>query len=547
MNDTANGTGKIQMKRNKQKTPKDTAPRLTCIGLALTSLLSGSAYAEITPLPVADPNHYARATKSIATDNQTMSAVYNAPQGDWVWIPRTKQEIITTVPTKEQLEAMYMDTLESYETPSPDDAASIAQLEREINLAKVQLEMTENVLNAAKAEGWAPPDERGAGANYRNYISLLKVAKDTVANVEAYVAKVKGKMGKVSIENVEITLIDENDDERTYIDTVNVIPRLDLKVRGQMDKMTADIRTIGQGLPELRMGLDHLNDAIQNYSNPGTSKLTSDSIVSGSPEVKTRNNTLVTKTGRTVEEMRGRVVTETAIIDVTPLETKYIGGGDNTVNMVRSTPITPSTGDVSGFGTDIPKVVAWGDENQLNVTNGTRQIAVGNRNTLTGNSIALGDGSSVTGGISLGNENSVSKDSVSIGNNTATGMGAVVIGDNADADTGNLAIGQNSSSTGVNSLALGKDSKSTADNEVSFGNSATGLLRKITNVADGTATTDVATINNATKLANNALEEARKYADSEVEKITQTTDNLRLVTGKIGDDVNDVRLAADTL
>lgn len=57
-----------------------------------------------------------------------------------------------------------------------------------------------------------------------------------------------------------------------------------------------------------------------------------------------------------------------------------------------------------------------------------------------------------------------------------------------------LAIGGNSAALGVNSVAIGSGSVATGDNEFSVGNGAIGLARRITNVADGIADNDAATV-----------------------------------------------------
>ncbi|QNS15459.1 YadA family autotransporter adhesin [Mannheimia bovis] len=67
---------------------------------------------------------------------------------------------------------------------------------------------------------------------------------------------------------------------------------------------------------------------------------------------------------------------------------------------------------------------------------------------------------------------------------------------NAASAKGNesVAIGGNSAALGANSVAMGSGSVALSDNEFSVGNSQVGLSRRITNVADGVADNDAATV-----------------------------------------------------
>lgn len=104
-----------------------------------------------------------------------------------------------------------------------------------------------------------------------------------------------------------------------------------------------------------------------------------------------------------------------------------------------------------------------------NNVSGIKSTAVGNNNTVSGErSGAFGDPNVVSGSGSyaFGNDNSVS------GNNT-------------------FVFGNNVSSTSHNSVILGNNSSDGGDNTVSVGSAS--LKRKIVNVADGSAPSDVAT------------------------------------------------------
>lgn len=123
--------------------------------------------------------------------------------------------------------------------------------------------------------------------------------------------------------------------------------------------------------------------------------------------------------------------------------------------------------------------------------------------------------------------------------NLSTGDSSVAIGDGATTYGTSVAIGKNAVSS-RDSIALGNGSTAEGRYELSLGDSATGVTRKITNMADGTSDTDGATIHNvkseiadldtkAQGYSNNAkdtaITKAKKYTDGAVLKANETVLN----------------------
>jgi autotransporter adhesin len=113
--------------------------------------------------------------------------------------------------------------------------------------------------------------------------------------------------------------------------------------------------------------------------------------------------------------------------------------------------------------------------------------------------VAVGAGARAIGqGAQAYGQNAVAKFAGSV----AIGAGAqanadptTAVGNNAIANGNNsVALGANTTANGNNSVALGAGSVANSDNSVSVGNAATGLQRRITNVAPGIAPTDAATM-----------------------------------------------------
>lgn len=102
--------------------------------------------------------------------------------------------------------------------------------------------------------------------------------------------------------------------------------------------------------------------------------------------------------------------------------------------------------------------------------------------TATGMSVALGSGASAT------------SSAVAVGPTASAADWGVAIGNSTTAATNAVAIGQGATTSAGGSVALGAHSKATGVAVVSVGDADTGLYRRIANVADGTSSTDAATL-----------------------------------------------------
>jgi autotransporter adhesin len=138
-----------------------------------------------------------------------------------------------------------------------------------------------------------------------------------------------------------------------------------------------------------------------------------------------------------------------------------------------------------------------------------------------GTIVGPGDCNLTVDGVSLN-----SPQGISIGGNAITGLGsgtqasagaldAIAFGNNAQTGAGlagAIAIGTNANTTAANSVALGAGSLADRANAVSVG--AAGNLRQITNVADGTAATDAATVGQVAAAIGTANANAVQYTDA---------------------------------
>ena len=184
----------------------------------------------------------------------------------------------------------------------------------------------------------------------------------------------------------------------------------------------------------------------------------------------------------------------------TALGVQAVAKGDNTTAVGNH---AAATGDNS---------VATGVES---TASGVNTTAVGNHSKASGkNSSAVGILSKATGddATALGNQaNAAGTAATAIGTQArATGDDSTAIGNQAQA-TGNnsLAIGSGAKATGDNSIAIGDGSIATGANTVSFG--TPDDLRRLTNIADGVAATDAATVHQLNLL--------RAYVDRRMKNI----------------------------
>lgn len=147
---------------------------------------------------------------------------------------------------------------------------------------------------------------------------------------------------------------------------------------------------------------------------------------------------------------------------------------------------------------------------------GDNSTALGNHSRASGaNSTAIGILSAATGA-----------DAIALGNQSfASGVSATAIGVQARA-TGadSTAIGNQSRATADNSIAIGTGSVADMANTVSFG--APGAERRLTNIADGIAPTDAATIRQLNQLRRSVSQRManlmKKFRETMAARMKQT-------------------------
>ena len=167
----------------------------------------------------------------------------------------------------------------------------------------------------------------------------------------------------------------------------------------------------------------------------------------------------------------------------------------------------------------------------VNVALGSLDSRVGNLEANAGSggtggpALGTGDGLAIGGGshaqdktdVAVGSGSTVhAGNSTSLGNNTsvaASADNAVAVGaDSSVTGASGTAIGQGSSVTASNAVAIGAGSVADQDSTVSVGNA--NQQRRITQVADGVAATDAATVGQVTAFTQNAITAAQNYADA---------------------------------
>lgn len=181
----------------------------------------------------------------------------------------------------------------------------------------------------------------------------------------------------------------------------------------------------------------------------------------------------------------------------------YIGRGPNVprgtaeMNNLDTGNFVTSVGynsDATGYGS-----IAIGSNAKATNSNKNSGVTVKDSNGYAVASAAI-EGASVA----LGYSASAEDGALAMGSNaTATNLGTA-LGYGASAANGNIAIGANSVATAAALTDKGKyTDQDAASSYVSVGSSST--LRRITNVADGAADTDVATIAQLKKVADNKV------------------------------------------
>lgn len=127
-------------------------------------------------------------------------------------------------------------------------------------------------------------------------------------------------------------------------------------------------------------------------------------------------------------------------------------------------------------------------------------LAVGNNNTTTGpDALSIGTGNTSENSLVIGTESDGTDQSITIGTKSHAEKQSIAIGSGTTARKG--------------SVAIGNGSETTSENELSIGNAKNGLTRTITNMKDGVADTDGATVHNVREAIK---KEANKYTNTEI-------------------------------
>lgn len=126
-------------------------------------------------------------------------------------------------------------------------------------------------------------------------------------------------------------------------------------------------------------------------------------------------------------------------------------------------------------------------------------LAVGNNNNTTGpDALSVGTGNTSENSLVIGTRSDGTDQSITIGTSSHAEKQSIAIGTGTTAREG--------------SVAIGNGSEATSENELSIGNAKNGLTRTITNMKDGVADTDGATVNNVKE----AIKAARSYTNTEI-------------------------------
>lgn len=180
---------------------------------------------------------------------------------------------------------------------------------------------------------------------------------------------------------------------------------------------------------------------------------------------------------------------------------------------------------------------------------GAQSTALGSSSQAGGgNSTAVGDAALATGANStaLGASSSaIGEESVAIGEaSDALGAKTTVVGTQATAnDDSSMAVGFGSQATGVGSIALGANAQTTAENSVAIGQGSvadaantvsvgsSSLQKRITNLADGTNSTDAV---NVSQLQGLKASTDAQFAITNQNVANNTTNITQLTNGTAG-------------
>ncbi|MFN2098379.1 YadA-like family protein [Pantoea agglomerans] len=301
---------------------------------------------------------------------------------------------------------------------------------------------------------------------------------------------------------------------------------------------------------------------------------TVDSKYTGTKVLAGDNNSVTGDTPRGSGELGGSQVIVGQNNMLTGTDSSQIFGSGNIIDKSDLT-LTGQGNNVTGLYGNV-----YGDVNTVNTGGsfvGANVFGNGSKINGAGNNI-FGDGSSITGRDSsiFGSGSTVSSDYSNVvgsKNTVASGAYAVIIGNGSTntgqaTDTGGISIGSNntltnakdgtvignlSSAEGQNSLVIGSAARATngavaigsgsvgsRSNTVSFGN--TGSERQLTNVAAGTADTDVSNVKQMRDADTATLNSANLFTSTREQAINTRTDSL-LATEQLARTTGD----ADTL
>jgi len=239
--------------------------------------------------------------------------------------------------------------------------------------------------------------------------------------------------------------------------------------------------------------------------------------VNTTEDYKERNGSLVaigTSAGNNVKGMQNVAVGASAGSSV--LSSNNIAIGTNAGYGIKNVTSETDTNPQNGYNISIGAGANYteGNTNQNIVSS----IAIGHNTHAVNRAVALGEGASAQGdsGMALGNSA------------TSSGSGSIAIGNTASASAGNIALGAGAVATGT-PTGTGKWTNSVAPSYyISVGGKGnasdnTITLRRISNVADGSADQDVVTVKQLQKVSDD-LENTIKGIDTTQLKTYSTTE-----------------------
>ena len=239
--------------------------------------------------------------------------------------------------------------------------------------------------------------------------------------------------------------------------------------------------------------------------------------VNTTEDYKERNGSLVaigTSAGNNVKGMQNVAIGASAGSAV--LSSNNIAIGTNAGYGIKNVTSETDTNPQNGYNISIGAGANYteGNTNQNIVSS----IAIGHATHAVNRAVALGEGASAQGdsGMALGNSA------------TSSGSGSIAIGNTASASAGNIALGAGAVATGT-PTGTGKWTNSVAPSYyISVGGKGnasdnTITLRRISNVADGSADQDVVTVKQLQKVSDD-LENTIKGIDTTQLKTYSTTE-----------------------